>query len=387
MSPRATLQSCTLLIFFIAAQASPASAADAFRYPVARHGKGDLRYIDKVPVLILRGTPAEMGDQLGTLAMKPAAKVMELFEGFAAQQIPANTRPLTDIAARAHYNKFPAKYREELEAAAKVSGVQLQSLILANTIGDLQQIVGCSSLVVSRHRSTTKGPLLGHNIDIPFIDGLAQYSLLIIWQPEGTHAFAMPTLPGFMALGGGMNSKGLAWGTHGVPGAKDGSPRFDPNKTSSVVAARRTMEECDSFAAARIWLNRNRMATHVSVAVSDPKHQGVLEITSQSLYLRDAVDGICCATNHFRAPELATDLDCWRYPLLFPGEKVERLAVQDVGSHLKAVTLGKLTFQTMIFEPATLRIHLGMESVPSTNIPLTTIDLTELFKSTAVNPK
>jgi hypothetical protein len=31
-------------------------------FPAAKHGKGELRYVNKMPVLVLQGTPAEMGD-------------------------------------------------------------------------------------------------------------------------------------------------------------------------------------------------------------------------------------------------------------------------------------------------------------------------------------
>ena len=33
------------------------SGAEPFRYPEAKHGKGELRYIDHIPVLIVQGTP------------------------------------------------------------------------------------------------------------------------------------------------------------------------------------------------------------------------------------------------------------------------------------------------------------------------------------------
>ena len=46
-----------------------AGAADPKTFPEARHGKGELRYLDGVPVLTVRGTPTEMGEQFGKLAI------------------------------------------------------------------------------------------------------------------------------------------------------------------------------------------------------------------------------------------------------------------------------------------------------------------------------
>ena len=49
------------------------SGSDAFRYPEGRSGNGELRYVDGVPVLIVRGSHRAMGEQIGKLALKPAA--------------------------------------------------------------------------------------------------------------------------------------------------------------------------------------------------------------------------------------------------------------------------------------------------------------------------
>ena len=46
-------------------------ADDAFRYPEASHGKGELKYINEIPVLLLEGSLEETGDQWGALALKP----------------------------------------------------------------------------------------------------------------------------------------------------------------------------------------------------------------------------------------------------------------------------------------------------------------------------
>src|SRR5262249_17735234 len=62
---------------------APAARADKpstpFRYPEARHGKGELRYVRGVPVLTVEGTPEEIGEQVGVLALKPARPVLEKF--------------------------------------------------------------------------------------------------------------------------------------------------------------------------------------------------------------------------------------------------------------------------------------------------------------------
>ena len=47
---------------------------------------------------------------------------------------------------------------------------------------------------------------------------------------------------------------------------------------------------------------------------------------------------------------------------------------------MHAANQGAETFQTMIFEPATLKLHLAIGSCPSSALPLTELDLRQLLK-------
>src|SRR5260370_7860463 len=46
-------------------------AGEPFRFPEAKHGKGELRYINGLPVLTLAGTPEEIGGQMRGLTRPP----------------------------------------------------------------------------------------------------------------------------------------------------------------------------------------------------------------------------------------------------------------------------------------------------------------------------
>src|SRR5262245_16865728 len=64
----------------------PAGAAEPFRYPEARAGKGELKTVAGIPVLLIQGTPEETGEQLGLLALKPASGVLKLLDGFVKER-------------------------------------------------------------------------------------------------------------------------------------------------------------------------------------------------------------------------------------------------------------------------------------------------------------
>ena len=57
-----------------------------------------------------------------------------------------------------------------------------------------------------------------------------------------------------------------------------------------------------------------------------------------------------------------------------------RIGVEDVRKRLDVVNLGELTLQTMVFEPATLKLGLAIGSPPASSLPLRALDLAPLLK-------
>ncbi len=130
-------------------------------FPAAKHDKGELKYVDKVPVLILKGKPAEMGEQFGKLAIANAPDLTAL-----APAVPQGRRAGEDVPVRCGNGEeveaeLPRARREGMEAAAKASGREESLLLFANTIADLSSGMGCSTIIVEKDRSTTGQPLFG----------------------------------------------------------------------------------------------------------------------------------------------------------------------------------------------------------------------------------
>src|SRR5207244_11812823 len=51
-------------------------AAEPFRLPEQKHGQGELKYINGLPVLMVEGTPEAIGEQAAFLAVKPAQRML-----------------------------------------------------------------------------------------------------------------------------------------------------------------------------------------------------------------------------------------------------------------------------------------------------------------------
>ena len=98
------------------------------------------------------------------------------------------------------------------------------------------------------------------------------------------------------------------------------------------------------------------------------------------MIVRRPQQGICACTNHFRTKELATSTRCWRFDQL--QQNADRtLTLADIAKQLHLVNQGRNTFQTMIFEPDLLKLHLAIGKCPSSALPLHLVELGPLFKS------
>jgi hypothetical protein len=366
------------VVVVVLSAAAGACAAEPFRYPEGTHGKGELKYRQGVPVLVAAGTPAEIGEQIGVLAVKPLAPQMVLVKKYVENFGPA--WPVLVKICEGLFQQFPAEYRAELEAMARAGGVERELLIVANTIGDIQHLGRCSALIVEPSRSTTGQAIFGRNADYHPIANLGQMSLLIVRRPAGKRAFASVAFPGVLLCGSEMNDAGLALGANDVRETKDGSPKLNPRGTSMVAAGRRVLETCGSLQEAEKILLGLKATTTGNAILCDARGGAVFEVTPKTVQVRRPEDGLCICTNHFCSRELAVPVDCWRYEKLQAYRARGKLGVEDVARALDQVNQGPATIHSMIFEPAALRLHLAIGPGPVTKGPRVTLELAPLFK-------
>ena len=362
-----------------------AVAAEPKSFPEGTHGKGELRYIDGVPILVVVGSPEEIGEQMGVLALKPAAKAVALFEGFLADNGLRGFRPLLARIGEGLLAKFPEDYRRELNAAAKAGGVERDLLVIGNTFHDMKRLTGCSALMIDPGRSLTGNSLTGRNLDFTLLKGMHQYSLVIVYRPNGKRPFAVVACPGATVIGcamSAMNSSGLVFGQNDVGRAADGSPAVDLSQVPTAVLARRILEECDTVEQAGKLLHANKPAGRSIFLACDRHGGGVFEVTPRTVVFRHDAAGICLATNHFQSKELAVPKDCARAVLLSHATDFAKLGVPQVAKLMAQVNQNGRTAHTMVFEPARLRLHVafGDGLSPATAFPLKELDLSELLR-------
>jgi hypothetical protein len=368
--------------------AGPAFAAEPFRFPAARHGtRGELKYVNELPVLVVSGTPEQMGEAAGALALKPATRVLnyprELLQKYSADRLWA----LFVQAGKGMLPQFPDDHRKELDALARGAGAERDAVLVGNTLFDLKQAFACSAVLVEGDRSATGGPLLGRNLDYPSLGYIHEYSLVTVYRPAGKHAFASVGFPGLVGCLSGMNDAGLSLAILEVYDVKSGERSFDGKGIPYALCHRKLLEECTTIAEAKKTLEALPRTTTLNLVLADRKRVAVFEVTPRHVVERPAERGVCCCTNHFCAEQLRTPKarDMARTFERFATLEEMRArpgkaGPDDLRKQLDAVNLGELTLQTMVFEPATLRLHLSIGKAPASQGPLRTLDLAPLFK-------
>lgn len=357
------------------------TGADApFRYSEGRDGKAELKYINQLPVLMVAGTPEEIGQQIGTLTRQPLERLLTFPKGYIKSFGYESAWPALVQVSKSMVPQFPSDHLKELDALAKQAGIDREQAIVGNTFADIKKVAGCSTLIVEADRSATGGLLFGRNLDYPTLGFLQDYTLVTVYRPNGKHAFVSIGFPGMIGCLSGMNEKGLALAVLEVNETKDDSPKFDPRGTPYAMCFRRLLEECSTVKEAENSLRSMKRTTRINLAICDPKGGAVFEITPKQVVVRSADSGICPCTNHFRTADLATSTLCKRYSALEKCSTLTKIDLETVGKLLNEASQ-PTTLQTMIFELATLKLHLAIGPCPTSVLQPRVLELSPLFRA------
>ncbi|MHC4079280.1 MAG: C45 family autoproteolytic acyltransferase/hydrolase, partial [Planctomycetota bacterium] len=181
---------------------------------VAKQGDGTLYSCGEQRVLVLRGTPEEMGRQHGMLLPAAVRRVTTGTLAWVARR--GLSRAELQAIAHAFLPHLPERSKQELRGLAKGSGVPLQDLILVHA---MPSKFHCSGAAVA-NSMTRDGKLyhtrsLDYALDVGTKDRLQNHALLIVRQPKDGIANAVPAWAGFLGSVTGLNLRGISVGEMG----------------------------------------------------------------------------------------------------------------------------------------------------------------------------
>jgi predicted choloylglycine hydrolase len=351
--------------------------ADAPVFHEATTEGGKLAVQDHVAVLSLHGTPKEIGTQEAALVGKEAEPLLGFGPTLVKRRAGEAAWQAQVILSKGLLQNVAPRHRAELEAFQAKSGLAMNELVASQMLYDTVNAFGCSSLIVPAELSATGGPLLGRNFDYASFGLLHKSDLVKVVRPEGKFGFAAVSFPGCIGVISGMNEHGLALALHEVRKAADESPTFSNEGVPTLLALRQVLEECRTVDEAYALLKELPRTTMFNLALCDPQGGAVLEVTTKNVVMRRN-KGINACTNHFRCDELSVTKSCDRYSSLM-AKHSGKYTVDSVFAKLDDVNQREATFQSMVFEPRDLVLHVAIEERPSTQGTLRRIDLKPLF--------
>lgn len=363
-----------------------AQAGEPFHYPEGHFEAAALRRVNGIPVLKVVGTPEQIGQQVARLTAPSSRRLLTYPRDLVTHFGFGAAWPSLVAAGTAMLPQFPADHRAELEAMIAGSGLPREYLIAGNTLFDIKKMVACSAILVEPSRSRAGVGLLARNLDFPTLGYLQHYTLVTVYHPAGKHAFASVGFPGMVGVLSGMNDAGLALTANEVYASSDGSLYFDPKGVPYALCLRRVLEECATIDEAVTLLRSLHRTTCLNVSMMQKDGTAaVLEISAKNVQVRRAETGLVACTNHHHLPGMAlarqpnTYDTVDRYRELCQFFAKDQLELKDLTAALHAANLGHHTLQSMVFEPATLTLHLATGATPSSNLPFRTLPLADLL--------
>ncbi len=229
MNGRRKSRSNSLFLRCLLALALPATAALAARADepikiVARDpgGHGLLCTSQGKTVLLVSGTPQQMGAAQGTLLKEPARKLTERVLYFMGsvdtlesgqwwfdrmRQIERRTLPFT-----------PRRFLNECDALAVAADISRRDGRYANLFPERFHCTG----VALRGKATADGRVLHARVlDYMRDVGLQEQATVTVFMPDGRHAWLSLGYAGFVGTVTAMNERGLAVGEMGARGEGD----------------------------------------------------------------------------------------------------------------------------------------------------------------------
>ena len=328
-----------------------------------------------VPIVELSGSADQIGRQH---AQKLGPQVKELHEKYLgpwfADEVLHRKAQLAAVIFRQLLNP---EHKAELDAFADELKINMPDLMLGNCFLDLIPALGCSTVTLPADASPDGVARFGRNLDFPSMNIADKHTVLLVVRPEGRFAYAAVTWPGLIGVLSGMNEHGLTLANMEVTR----TARL-PQAMPYTLLYRTVLERCKTVdEAIKLLTDTPRQTPNNLMLMDAAGNRAVVELRPEGIAVRRGQDRTALvSTNHQRGDDQDTPRRCWRYDTL-RRESARQFGKEDVPAlqgMLGQVAQGKMTLQSMVFEPANRVIYLAAGEQATKN-PYRRVDLKPYF--------
>ena len=182
-----------------------------FEGKVFTTGKG----ADEVKVAVVKGTPYEMGQQLGTLLKEDINATLTYFLKAAQHEAPQLlSDEQLDKAWETNSPYIDNRVKEEMKGIAEGSGIDIK-LFQRSHIIPLITPYSCSGVAVWGKGTANGHTLQIRNLDFSMDAGLQDHPVVVIYVPNEGAAHVNVSFAGYIASHTGMNANHLVFGEKG----------------------------------------------------------------------------------------------------------------------------------------------------------------------------
>src|SRR5207247_2431236 len=252
-------------------------------------------------------------------------------------------------------------------------------MMLAQCFLDLSAMTACSTVTLPPEASPDGVARFGRNLDFPSFNVADKFTVVLVYKPAGgRYAFAAVGWPGMCGVLSGMNEHGLTLANMEVS-----RTRRLPAAMPYVLLYRTVLERCKTTDEAVALLEKTPRQSANNLMLMDAEgNRAVVEITPEKVAVRRGVAGkALLSTNHQRGPEGESAGRCSRYDSLHDASANQfgQIDVKAIETMLAAASQGKMTLQSMVFEPANRVIYLSA-GADAARKPFYKLDLNPYFQ-------
>lgn len=341
---------------------------------------GELRWIEGQRVVVLAGTPEEIGAAHGELLREEAIRCVDsvLYSFGTAQTIMTGRWFRHDLehAYSRLARHIPDDHKRETRALATSLGLNEQ---LAEAVNVFPEMFHCSGFAVFG-KATKDGKLYhGRVLDYMTTIGLQDAATTFIISPRGKIPFANVGYGGFIGSVSGMNTKAISLGEMGGRGEGkwDGVPM--------ATLMRRALEECSTLdEVINLWKNNPRTCEYYYVfadgkanravgVAADPESVEFIEPGEGHPRLGDGIQDAVVLSAGSRLEELRNRVTTLH-------GKIDAPAAQWLMSRPVAM---QSNLHNVLFVPAdgVLYVANADHKLPAAERPYVRLDLNELLQS------